>query len=397
VTTNVAVAARAGAVRWAVLGAYALLAACTQLLWLTYAAVDTRSAAAMHVSVALVGDLAAVFPLAYIILALPAGRLLDTRFGQALGFGALLTGGGALVRVVTPESFAWQMFGQIVIACGQPLVLNSINKVAARHFAPQERATAISVGTAALFVGILAAVLMAGPLFDAGGLRLLLWVEAIAAVVAAALMLISLRIPPALPDDPSAAASLRWLLEDRFMWVLAALVFIGMGTYNAVATWLQPILSSFGEGDAAGPLIAALTFAGILGAATLPSAAARAGRRRLVLLSALVVAAVAFIAVAAIHNVVWLGVWLFATGFVLLAALPVVLDWSEVHAGSERQGAAVGFLMLAGNLGGLILVLVIQPVIGNPYLALGLLALIAVLGLPVVLQLPRRTPSLPAG
>jgi MFS family permease len=390
-TTDIAVASRAGAARWAVLGSYALLAACTQLLWLTYAAVDTRSAAALHVSVALVGDLAAVFPLAYIILALPTGRLLDTRFGQALGLGAVLTGGGALARVVSPESFAWQMFGQIVIACGQPLVLNSINKVAARHFAPHERATAISVGTAALFVGILAAVLMAGPLFDAGGLALLLWVEAIAAVVAAALMLVSLRIPAASPDDPSAAVSLRWLLEDRFMWVLAALVFIGMGTYNAVATWLQPILSSFGEGDAAGALIAALTFAGILGAAVLPNAAARAGRRRLVLLSALVVAAVAFVAVAAIHNVIWLGVWMLAAGFVLLAALPVVLEWSEVHAGPERQGAAVGFLLLAGNLGGLILVLVIQPVIGNPYLALGLLAVIALLGLPVVLRLPART------
>ena len=390
-TTDIAVASRAGAARWAVLVAYALLAACTQLLWLTYAAVDTRSASALHVSVALVGDLAAVFPLAYIILALPTGRFLDTRFGQALGLGALLTGGGALVRVVSPESFAWQMFGQVVIACGQPLVLNSINKVAARHFAPHERATAISVGTAALFVGILAAVLMAGPLFDAGGLALLLWVEAIAAVVAAALMLVSLRIPAASPDDPSAAVSLRWLLEDRFMWVLAALVFIGMGTYNAVATWLQPILSSFGEGDAAGALIAALTFAGILGAAVLPNAAARAGRRRLVLLSALVVAAVAFVAVAAVHNVIWLGVWMFAAGFVLLAALPVVLEWSEVHAGPERQGAAVGFLLLAGNLGGLILVLVIQPVIGSPYLALGLLAVIALLGLPVVLRLPART------
>jgi MFS family permease len=397
VTTNIALATRAGAVRWAVLGAYALLAACTQLLWLTFAAVDTRSASAMHVSVALVGDLAAVFPLAYIILALPTGRLLDTRFGQALGLGALLTGGGALLRVLSPESFGWQMFGQIVIACGQPLVLNSINKVAARHFAPRERATAISVGTAALFVGILSAVLMAGPLFDAGGLRLLLWVQAIAAVAAAGLMLVALRTPPALPEDPSAAVSLRWLLEDRFMWVLAALVFIGMGTYNAVATWLQPILASFGEGDAAGALIAALTFAGILGAATLPSAAARAGRRRLVLLAALLVAAVAFVAVASIHNVVWLGAWLFATGFVLLAALPVVLDWSEVHAGPERQGAAVGFLMLAGNLGGLILVLVIQPVIGNPYIALGLLAVIALLGLPVVLRLPARTSGPSAG
>ena len=379
--------------RWPVLGSYALLAACTQLLWLTFAAIDTKSAAAMHVSVGLVGDLAAIFPFVYIVLALPTGRWLDRRFGRALGTGALLTGVGALVRLVAPESFAWQMAGQVVISAGQPLVLNSINKVAARYFAPEQRATAISIGTAALFVGILAAVVMAAPVFDAGGLRLLLTLQAIATVTAAALVVLAVRVPPSYPDDPAAAKSLRWLLHDRFMWTLAGLVFIGMGTYNAVATWLQPILASFGEGDAAGNLIALLTLAGVFGAAVLPTAVARADRRRLLLVTALVLSAVSFLAVAAMHDLVWMGVWMFATGFVLLAALPVVLDWSDLHAGAERQGGAVGFLLMAGNLGGLILVLLVQAVIGNPYLALGALAVVTLLGLPVALRLPRRLAS----
>jgi hypothetical protein len=67
-----------------------------------------------------------------------------------------------------------------------------------------------------------------------------------------------------------------------------------------------------------------------------------------------------------------------------------VLDWSDVHAGAERQGAAVGFLMMAGNLGGLLLVLVIQALLGNPYLALGALAVVALAGLPVAFRLPTR-------
>jgi predicted MFS family arabinose efflux permease len=390
-TGTVVVATRASSARWAVLAAYALLAACTQLLWLTFAAVDTRSAAVMKVDLGTVGDLAAIFPFVYVVLALPTGRWLDARFAQALGAGALLTGVGALIRIVSPASFGWQLAGQLVIAAGQPLVLNSITKVAARHFAPAERATAISVGTAALFVGILAAVLMAGPLFDAGGLPLLLGVQAAAAVVATVLVLIALRtIPTAFPDDPSVSVSLRWLTGDRFMWILAALVFIGMGTYNAVATWLQPILAHFGEGGAAGNLIAVMTFAGIIGAAVLPTPISSRNRRREMLLAALVVSAVSFIAIALSHNIIWIGAWLFVQGFLLLASLPVVLDWSDVHAGPERQGAAVGFLMMAGNLGGLLLVLLIQALIGNPYLALGALAVVAVAGLPVVLRLPAR-------
>lgn len=378
----------ASASRWGVLGAYALLAACTQLLWLTFAAVDTRTAAVMRVDVGTIGDLAAVFPLVYIVLALPTGRWLDLRFTQALGAGALLTAGGAVVRLTAPDSFAWQMAGQLIISAGQPLVLNSVNKVAAHNFPPSERATAISIGTAALFVGILAAVLMAGPLFDAGGLPLLLGIQAGAAVVAGGLMLVALRVPAPFPDDPSVAVSLRWLVHDRFMWLLAGLIFIGMGVYNAVATWLQPILAHFGEGDSAGVLIAVLTFAGVLGAAVLPTAAARRDRRRAMLFAALVITGVAFVAVVAVHSVVWIGLWMFVAGFVLLAALPVVLDWSDIHAGPERQGGAVGFLMMAGNLGGLVLLLAVQVMIGNPYVALGFLALVSFSGIGVAMRLP---------
>jgi predicted MFS family arabinose efflux permease len=313
------------------------------------------------------------------------------RFTQALSVGAILTGGGSFVRLVSPDSFGWQVAGMLVIAAGQPLVLNSITKVAARYFPPQERATAISIGTASLFVGILAAVLTAGPLFAAGGLPWLLGAQAVISVVIAIVVLMLIRIPAYFPDDPSVSISLRWLAHDRFMWTLAALVFIGMGTYNAVATWLQPILAHFGEGDAAGNLIAVLTFAGVVGAAVLPTAVARRDARRGMLIAALAISAVAFIAIAAIHNVVWLGVWLFGTGFVLLAALPVVLDWSDVHAGPERQGAAVGFLMMAGNLGGLLLVLLVQAVISSPYLALGAMAVVTLAGIPVVSRLPARS------
>jgi len=382
--------ATTSASRWAILGSYSLLAACTQMLWLSFAAIDTDAARALHVDVGTVGDLAIIFPFVYIVLALPTGRWLDMRFAQALSAGAVLTGAGALVRLVAPTSFAVQTAGMLVIAAGQPLVLNSITKVAGRYFPPGERATAISIGTAALFVGILAAVLTAGPLFAAGGLPLLLVGQAVPAVLAAALMMITARSQPAYPDDPSESVSLRWLARDRFMWTLAVLVFIGMGTYNAVATWLQPILDHFGEGAAAGNLIAVLTFAGVLGAAVIPPAVAARDLRRGALVTALVVSAAAFAAVSAYHNVIWLGAWFFVEGVLLLACLPVVLDWSEVHAGPERQGAAVGFLMMAGNLGGVVLALVVQAAVANAYVALGVMGVAALAGIPVALRLPGR-------
>jgi predicted MFS family arabinose efflux permease len=381
---------RARGIRWAILIVYALLAACTQLLWLSFAAIDTDSARVLHTDVGTVGDLAAIFPFVYVVLALPVGRWLDTRFTHALAIGAVLTGAGALLRIAAPTSFGVQLAGQFVIAAGQPFVLNSITKVAARYFPQPERATAISIGSVALFLGILASVLIAGPLFSAGGLGLVLTVEAIPSVVAAVLMLVLLRVPALYQDDASTAVSLRWLLRDRFMWLLAGLIFIGMGVYNAVATWLQPVLANFGQGGAAGNLIAVLTAGGIVGAAILPPVVAARDRRRPMLVIALVVSAIAFAATDLRHDIAWLVVWLFAAGFVLMSCLPVVLDWSAVHAGRAREGAAAGFLLMAGNLGGVVLVLVIQAVMGNAYLPLAALAVIAALGLPLALGLPSR-------
>ena len=121
-------------------------------------------------------------------------------------------------------------------------------------------------------------------------------------------MLLLLRVPAIYPDDASTSASMRWLVNDKFMWLLAGLIFIGMGVYNAVATWLQPVLANFGEGGAAGNLIAVLAAGGIVGAAILPPIVAARNQRRTMLVVALAFSAVAFAATDLQHGVVWLGV-----------------------------------------------------------------------------------------
>lgn len=376
--------------RWAVLAGYGLLAASTQLLWLSYAFISVQAHRAMGVSVGTIGDLAAIFPLLYVALALPFGRWLDANFARALGTGAVLTGLGGLLRLAGPSSFAWALAGQVVIAVGQPLVLNAITKVAAHYFPQAERTAAISVGSVSLYLGILLAAVSAGPLFDAGGLGLLLAVQGALGAVAAVWTLLALRTPPAYPADPSVAVSLGWLRRDRFIWVLGGLLFVGMGIFNALATWLDAILSHFGHGAASGYEFAILTVAGIIGAAILPQAAARRDRRRTMLQVTVAVTAVVFGVIALWHGVVVMGIALAAEGLVLLAALPVALDWSELHTGPERAGAAVGFLLLAGNLGGVVLLLIVQAVIGSPYASLAVLAAAALAGLALSTRLPAR-------
>ena len=377
-----------GADRRVILAGFALLVACTQWLWLAYAPITTQAHRIMGVSEGAVGDLAGIFPFVYVILALPAGRWLDARFGQALGLGAVLTGAGGLLRLAGPASYGWAMAGQFVTAAGQPFVLNSITKVAARYFPVRERTVAVSVGSVALFAGILAAVLSGGPLLHAGGLTLLLRVQAAVALAAALWVLAVAWTPAVFRGDPSVTVSLRWLRRDGLMWLLAGLLFVGMGVYNAIATWLDSILTHFGHGGASGYLLAVMTVGGIAGGALVPGFAVRRNRRRGMLQLAVGVTGVAFGLIAAVHNPVAGGALLFAVGFFLLAGLPVVLDWSEVHAGPERAGGAAGFLLLAGNLGGVVLVLIIQAAIGSPYVSLGALSLVCLAGLALAIRLP---------
>ena len=70
--------------RWLLLLAFAALVAATQVLWLSYAPVTTRAADALGVPDGAIGDLAVVNPVLYVLLAIPAGRWADRRFGLAL-------------------------------------------------------------------------------------------------------------------------------------------------------------------------------------------------------------------------------------------------------------------------------------------------------------------------
>jgi predicted MFS family arabinose efflux permease len=391
--------------RWLVLAAFVALVASSQLLWLSFAPITVQAHQALGVSETAIGDLALINPLMYVLLAIPTGRWTDRRFGLALSTGALLLAGGAVVRAAAPASYGWILAGQFVISVAQPLVLNATTKIAARYFPPDERTVAISVGSAAQFVGILAAALTGDALLHAGGLRTVLVVHAAVSVAAAAGVLVAVRVPaPFAADPPSgspetagAAGILGWLRHDPVMWRLAGLLFIGMGVFNAVATWLDTILGDFGRSGASGTLIAVMTVAGIAGAAVLPGVAARRDRRRAVLMVTICVTVLAFLGIAAVHNLVFIGVALALEGFVLLAGLPVALDWSEVHVGPDRAATATGVLLLAGNVGATVLVLVVQAVIGNPYLALVALSVVALPGLALAARLPdHAAPVMPS-
>jgi predicted MFS family arabinose efflux permease len=376
---------------WPAVVCYALVCAATQLLWLTYATITTETAHRYGVSSSAVGWLAEIFPLLYVALAIPAGVLLDRWFRPVLAAGAALVALGGLVRL-GGETFAWALAGQLTVAVAQPIVLSAVGKLAAEHLPAAQRADGIAVGSGGSFLGMLVALIL-GPTFGGHGhLERLLELEAGLALAATlALVLMLLRRPGEASTEHAAivrgAARRLWRLEP--MRALCALVFIGFGVFVALATWLQTLLEPEGVSEtAAGALLVGMVIAGVLGCAALPALVARRGAERGFLRTVVVVSVAGCIALAALPWLAARAAALAVMGIVLLPALPVVLTASEQLAGPSAAGSAGAIVWMAGNLGGLVVALIVQALVHHDVAAFLALGAVSLTGLAFISRVP---------
>ena len=379
---------------WPVIIAYSLVCASTQVLWLTYAAITTESARHYGVSVGAVGWLAEIFPLLYVVLAIPAGILLDRAFRATLAVGGGLAALGALVRL-GGDTFAWAMAGQIIVAVSQPVVLSAISKLAGEYLPVDQRPAGISIASAGGFVGMLIALLL-GPTVGAHGhIERLLVLEAVLAVIPSVALAITLRHPGQASDEHAAieGSTARALWAQPTMRTLCGLVFGGFGIFVALATWLQTLLHPSGVSEAtAGALLVAMVIAGTIGCAVLPQRVAGRRSERGFLRAAVFVTCIGCVALGVAP---WLGVRtvaMIALGLVLLPALPVILTMIEQLAGAAA-GTAGAIIWMAGNLGGLVVALLVQALVHEPLAAFLAMAAVALLGLPLLARFTAPRPA----
>ncbi|HEV7162165.1 MAG TPA: MFS transporter [Solirubrobacteraceae bacterium] len=370
---------------WRIVAAYALVAAASQMLWLTFAPITTASAHHFHVSEAAVGWLSEVFPLLYVVLAIPAGMALDRWFRASLIAGGALTAIGGLVRL-GGGSFAWALAGQVIIAAGQPLILNGITKLATEYLPADKRPDGIAYGSAGIFGGMLVGFGLGPALGSSGDLKSLLIVNAVFALLALTVLAIALRTPGqgSAQVELPAMDALRTVWSDRLIRNLAGVSFLGFGVFVAVTTWLQALLKPAGvSSGTAGGLLAGMVIVGLIGSAALPAAVARRGQTyRLLQVTSLG----ACLGCAVLATLGWLPAFAVAVaviGFFLLTSLPVLLDLTERRAGAHG-GAASALMWMAGQGGGIVLALMVQAIVHHPTASFLLLALAALGALPLV-------------
>lgn len=368
--------------RWVVLGAYMLVAALTQLIWLNYAAITSQTQSLMGVSEFKVVLLATMFPLVYIPVSIPAGIIIDKkgyRYGVLIG--ALFMAAFSFLRLAA-GNYPLVLLGMIGISVGQPFVLNSITKLVSTWFSTDESALATGVGTLSLFVGMIIALALTPALLKAFGedslasLRWIVLIYSTAAAVALVLFAVLARPAPRKPpkrtehDIAADEVSIRWsrfssILKLHNFRLLCLIIFIGNGAFVGLMQLIEKILEPKGiNSSTAGNIGAVIVVAGVIGCVALPSWSDSLMKRKPFVLLAAGASVPTILLIGGLESTALIFVVGAIMGFFLLSALPIVLAFSEETTGAALTGTATSILLLLGNFGGVVITLVMEWIKG---------------------------------
>ncbi len=300
------------------------------------------------------------------------------------------------VRVVS-DAYVLVLAGTLLAAVGQPFVVNAVTPIAAGYLDERDRPRGIALMSASLFAGMLVAFALGAVLSRSSRMPTLVAIQAALAVVAAGALVVALRARRVhrIERAPAGVGAFRVAWGTTLVRRLCVFLFLPYGVFITISTWTEALLEPAGVSDVqVGLMLALQVVAGIAGAALLPVWVARRRIELRFAVGAMLVSAGACLALAVAPGFITGMIVLPALGFVALVVLPVVLELTE--RGSEQaEGTASGLIWLAGNLGGLIVASIIGVTVDAPAASFVLLAASVLATLPLVRRLREPVGELP--
>jgi cyanate permease len=351
--------------RWFVLMVFMFIAGITQLLWITFAPITGAAAQFFGTSDLLVGLLSMCFMVVYIVMVLPSAWVIDTYgFRAAVGIGAALTAIFAVTRGIFATNYTIVLVSQIGIAIGQPFIIGSITKVAARWFLINERATAAGLGTLSLYLGILAAMILTPCLTVKYGVQGMLVIYGIVSVAAAIMFVVFAREKPPTPPCPPGYEErvlmfdgLKKMLRQKDFVLLLIIFFIGLGMFNSVSTWIENIVRPRGFSiSQAGMLGGLMLIGGIVGAIVMPVLSDKYRKRRIFILVSLIGLAPGLLGMTFFTSYLPLLCSGFVFGFFLLSAGPIGFQYGAEITYPAPEGTSNNLLLVMGQISGIVFI-----------------------------------------
>ncbi|MFX1517970.1 MAG: MFS transporter [Promethearchaeota archaeon] len=333
----------------------------TQIIWITFAPIMNEVTSYYNVSSEAILLLAASFMIIYIPVNFPACWLIE-KYGLkwGTGIGVTLTGIFGFLRAFTGTNFLLLLLCQIMVAIGQPFVLNSFTKLAVNWFPEEEKATATGLGTMALFIGIIITMIATYPLYSMNGIEFVLLAYGLLALLSMVLYLLFVRDKPSQPPNPYSrektfeTKGMTNLFNNRDFNLLILLFFIGLGIFNALLSAIDDIFIRFSPDT--GIIGGLIIFGGILGAVILSSLSDKLRKRKIFLNVAFIVSTplALLLGFTSTGDFILTVILAFIFGFILVPALPVGLTYAAEITHPIPEESSNGVLMMFGQLGGII-------------------------------------------
>jgi cyanate permease len=348
--------------RWVVLLAFMLVVAVNQLLWITFAPITGAAAGYYAVDDLSIGLLSLVFMVVYIVVSIPASWAIDTwGIRVAVGIGAVLTGVFGLLRGLFAADYSLVLLTQIGIAIGQPFILNAVTTVAARWFPVRERATASGLGSLAMYLGIVSALMLTPTLTIRSDIHGMLLAYGIISLLAAVIFFVFVRerppTPPCPPDQEARSLvfdGLKDSLRRRDFVLLLFVFFVGLGVFNSVTTWIEDIVRPRGFSILqAGNIGGLMIVGGIIGALVVPLLSDRSRRRTPYLVLGVFGAVLGLAGITFAASYALLLASAFVFGFFLLSAGPLGFQYGAEITHPTPEGTSNGLLLLMGQISGI--------------------------------------------
>jgi MFS family permease len=344
--------------RWVVLAAFMLINLAVQMLWISYAPITGPAAQYYGVTDLKIGFLAMVYMIAFIPLSIPVSWAIDTYgFRWTVSLGAVLMGIFGVLRGLAGANYSLVLLGSIGIAIAQPFLMNAWTKVPAQWFSVEERATAVGIVIFANLVGTGLGMLLPPILMSSMTIPSIQLLFGCIAAGSAILFVFLAREKPATPPCPEGQEvralmldGLKHALTVKSFWLYMVIMFIGMGLFNGITTWVENIIRPRGFTPTdAGTLGALMLVGGLLGAVIIPPFSDRQHKRKKYLALGFCLAIPGLVGIIFATSAWLLFASAFCFGFFLISASPVGMQYAAEITQPTPEGTSNGLIQLVGQ------------------------------------------------
>ena len=358
--------------RWIVLTVFIIVALTSQLLWLTFAPISSEMEKIYNVTAFDISLLSLVWPLIFVITAIPVGIYIDKKgFKKSVVLGSLFLAVFSILRIFSayPEpNFFILLISQTGAAISQPFIFGSITKISASWFPKNEQGLATGLGTIGLFLGMMIALAITPMIYLSYGTVNLLIIYAYISCAATFFFIVLAKEGGKISlKEANASFSLNdiWSLSKlRSFLILEFGFFVVVGGFTALMTWLEQILNSLHNIgiDQAGIIGGLMIIGGIIGSIIIPAISDRIKKVKIFVIINLGIGTFLLFLIGFFSDFLFLSLIFFIMGFFLMSALPLVLELSSKIAGPGIEGQASSLLWFFSQVGSVILIIIIEPI-----------------------------------